>query len=378
MKKTDKKKILILSANFGDGHKQVAKAITEAAEGAGQEIETITLDIMEWTHPRLYPLSHFIYIRGIKKLPFIYSFLYKNTREPSYLSAKLNSILASGLEQVTAIIKDINPSVVVSTYPFAAGIMSKIKEAGLSQVPAITVITDYTDHSYWIHPYTDQYLVGSKEVGERLISLGVEPEKIKNTGIPIRQRFSEVHSKAELSKKYKLEPGKYTVLVMGGGDGLLGNGLSTLHALERIPKPLQIFFVCGRNKKLQNQLENRLNDSIHSIRVLGYFEKIDELMAVSDLMITKPGGVTISEAMAMELPMLIHNPLPGQEEDNADYLLHEGFAILAKSNRDVNAQLKLLFSESGLLKQIKSRIHHHQRNGYPLQAFETILRCIPE
>lgn len=377
MRNVEKEKILILSANFGDGHKQVAKAITEVAELSYPEVETATLDIMKWIHPRLNPISHFLYIRGIKRLPFLYSFIYKRTRKPNSFSMKLNSILSSGLEPVLEIINNMKPSVVVSTYPFAAGIMSKLKELELISVPIVTVITDYTDHSYWLHPNTDHYLVGSKEVGEQLITLGIERSKIKNTGIPIRQQFFEKHSRIALAEKFDFDPKKFTLLVMGGGDGLIGKGFSTLQALENIPHPVQIVIVCGRNKKLKLQLENRLKNSIHKIRIVGFCENIADLMAISDLMITKPGGVTTSEAIEMDLPMLIYKPLPGQEEDNANYLLGEGMAVLAKNDRDLSAKLQSLVGHSKQLKSMKLRIRAYHRWTLKKDPLKAILQSIP-
>ncbi|NHM30753.1 MGDG synthase family glycosyltransferase [Neobacillus terrae] len=376
MRNGKKKKILILSANFGDGHKQVAKAITESVECSYSEMETETMDIMKWIHPRLNPLGHFLYVRGIKKLPFLYSLIYKSTRKPNAFSLKLNSILSSGLEPVLEIIKKINPTAVVSTYPFAAGIMSKLKEQGLLDVPIITVITDYTDHSYWLHPNTDLYLVGSKEIGERLVKLGVDPERIKDTGIPIRQQFYEKYSRVTIAEKYDFDPKRFTLLVMGGGDGLIGKGFSNLEAWRNLPEPIQIIIVCGRNRRLKSQLESRLKNSIHKIRIVGFCGNVAELMAVSDLMITKPGGVTTSEAIEMELPMLIYQPLPGQEEDNADFLLREGMAVTAKNEKDLSALLYSLVCDPKHLTNLKLRMKAYHRWILPQDPVKAILQSI--
>ena len=202
MNDNEKDKILILSATFGDGHKQVAKAISEAVEYTLPNASPIILDIMEWIHPYLYPVSLFVYKRGIKRFPQVYSYFYKKTRVKNSFSTKLNSLFTFGLQTMLEVIQRIKPRVVVSTYPFAAGIISKLKEQGLINIPAVTIITDYTDHSYWIHPYTDLYIVGSNQVRDRLISLGIEDDKIKDTGIPVRQRFIESQPRELLLEKY--------------------------------------------------------------------------------------------------------------------------------------------------------------------------------
>jgi processive 1,2-diacylglycerol beta-glucosyltransferase len=375
MNNREKDKYLILSATFGEGHKQVANAISEAVNEMAADAEPITMDIMEWIHPTLYPISHYIYKKSIKKFPQVYSFLYKKTRVKNSFSIKLNSIFLSGMQTVLKIIQEIKPKVVVSTYPFAAGIISRLKEQGLIDIPAVTIITDYTDHSYWIHPSTDQYVVGSARLRDQLIVLGVEADKIKNTGIPVRKRFMDVLPKGLLLDKYMINPNMFTLLIMGGGDGFFGKGISTFKALESISTPIQLFIVCGKNKKLKTQLEWELKDSKHDVRIFGYCEKVEELMAISDLMISKPGGVTTSEAMAMDLPILLYHSLPGQEEDNAEYLCRSGFALSAKSEKELIAQIENLVRDSAPLRWMKQRMKKYQTKTSSIDALHVIIEA---
>ncbi|WP_066073764.1 MGDG synthase family glycosyltransferase [Neobacillus soli] len=371
----EKDKYLILSATFGEGHKQVANAISETVDYMLADAEPITIDVMEWIHPYLYPISHYLYKKGINKFPQLYSFFYRKTRVRSSFSVKLNSLFLLGMQSMLKIIQEIKPKVVVSTYPFAAGIISKLKEQGLIDIPAVTIITDYTDHSYWIYPYTDQYVVGSTQVRDRLISLGVKEYKIKYTGIPVRKIFMEALPRELLIEKYRIKPNIFTILIMGGGDGFFGKGLSTFRALELITTPIQLIIVCGRNKKLKKQLECELKDSKHDVRIMGYCENIHELMAISDLMISKPGGVTTSEALAMELPLLIYHSLPGQEEDNAEYLFSSGYAFVAKSEKDLIEQVENLVKDSAPLKLMKQRIKKHQSKTSSSEALRVIVKA---
>ncbi|MGZ4160741.1 MAG: MGDG synthase family glycosyltransferase [Neobacillus sp.] len=370
----EKDKILILSATFGEGHKQVANAISEAVDFSLPDVEPVILDIMHWLHPYLYPVSNYFYKKVIKKFPQVYSYLYRKTRESSPFSDKLNALFSLGMGSMLEILERINPKVVVSTYPFAAGIMSKLKEQGLINVPIVTIITDYTDHSYWIHPYTDQYVVGSEEVKDRLISLGVERYKIKCTGIPIRQKFIQTQSREILALQYGLNSNTFTVLVMGGGEGFIGKGLSTFHAFESLSTPIQFIIICGRNKKLQKKLEEELRNSKHKVLLMGFCENVNELMALSDLMISKPGGVTTSEALAMELPLLIYNPLPGQEEDNADYLVKSGLAILAENELDLIDKIHHMIHDSIPLLSMKLRTKLYQTKTSSFDALDVIIR----
>ena len=376
MNDNEKDKILILSATFGDGHKQVAKAISEAVEYTLPNASPIILDIMEWIHPYLYPVSLFVYKRGIKRFPQVYSYFYKKTRVKNSFSTKLNSLFTFGLQTMLEVIQRIKPRVVVSTYPFAAGIISKLKEQGLINIPAVTIITDYTDHSYWVHPYTDLYIVGSNQVRDRLISQGIENDKIKNTGIPVRQRFIESQPRELLLEKYGMNSNKFTVLLMGGGDGFIGKGRSTFRALESVSQTLQLIIVCGRNKKLKKQLELELKDYKHDVLLLGFCENIQELMAISDLMITKPGGVTTSEALAMGLPLLIYHPLPGQEEDNAEFLWKSGLAFLAKTENDLILKIESILNDSRDLKSMQTLTEPYQTRTSSFDALNVIVQAI--
>ncbi len=374
MNDCEKEKILILSATFGDGHKQVAKAINEAIEFTLPNVEPIILDVMEWIHPSLYPVSNYFYRRIIKKFPQVYSYLYKRTREKNSFSVRLNTLFTVGMGSMLEILEKINPSVVVSTYPFASSIMSKLKEQGLIDIPFVTIITDYTDHSFWIHPYTDQYIVGSNQIRDRLICLGVESHKINNTGIPICQKFLKHQSRSILAPKYGLNSNKFTILVMGGGDGFIGKGLSSFQAFEGLALQVQFIIICGRNKRLRKQIEEELKTSKHNFLVTGYCDCVNEMMAISDLLISKPGGVTISEAMAMELPLLIYNPLPGQEEDNATFLVDAGLAFRAENEKELITKIHSIIYDSIPLLSMKQKTRKYQTKTASIDALDIILR----
>ncbi|MGG0656066.1 MGDG synthase family glycosyltransferase [Rummeliibacillus pycnus] len=370
----EKDKILILSATFGDGHKQVAKAISEAVNSCSANLEPITIDVMQWLHPYLNPVINYFYKMVIKKFPNIYGYFYQKTKKRNSFSDKLDVLFSSDMDTMLDILKRVNPKVVVSTYPFAASIISKLKEQRLIDIPVVTIITDYTNHSYWMHPFTDQYLVGSEQVKASLIASGVESDKIKCTGIPIMQKFAHKEPREQLALKYSLNPKQLTVLVMGGGDGFIGKGLKTFKAFEKLEVPIQLIIICGRNNKLQKQLSEVLSDSKHKVLLLGYSENVHELMAISDLLISKPGGVTITEAMAMELPLLIYHPLPGQEAGNADYLMDLELAMLCENEIDVINKIQQIMNNSFQLDSIKHRTKLFPAKNSSIDAVDVILQ----
>ncbi|XJZ28269.1 glycosyltransferase [Bacillota bacterium Lsc_1132] len=365
-------KILILSGRFGEGHLQAAKAIQEAAKLKYPEVQTMVVDFMEWAHPNLFPVSHFVYMKGIKTFPQLYGFFYQKTYKSSSFSKKLNDAFSLGMRKMLHLLAAYKPSVVVSTYPFASSVLSKLKENGLTNVPLVTVITDHTHHSYWLHPYTDQYMVGSKQIKEKLIRLGIQAKKIATTGIPIRTTFLEKSDKQAVMEKYQLEKSKPTILIMGGGEGLIGKGMLDPKTLEQFPQPLQLLVLCGHNEKLREQLLSELACSKHSIKLLGYIERVDELMAVSDMIITKPGGVTTSEALAMELPMLLYKPLPGQEQDNARFLTASGAAVIAQNPTELYALLADMIENKPLLAKMKENCGKIQKSQAAFHAVTII------
>lgn len=368
-------KMLILSGSLGDGHKQAANALREASRlyPSEVEVETLVVDFMEWTHPHLHSLGRYLYIQGVRKFPSVYGYLFQKTRRPNSLSDVLKRLKWFGLSRTIRLIENFQPDVIVSTFPVAAAAISNLKGHGLTTIPSVTVITDHTDHSYWVHNHTDQYIVGSGRVRESLIRLGVPEAKIAVTGIPIRPDFCRAYDRNVLFEKYGLQSDLPTILVMGGGFGMIGSGLVDLMQSDVLSSPLQFIIVCGHNEKLKSQLTAALAESKHRIMITGFIDHVHELMAISDLIITKPGGLTTSEAIALELPMLLYKPLPGQEQDNAAYLLQAGLAMQADNEGDLFAKLTEAMEDSRMLAAMRMKAKQMQGKRAAYQALDTIL-----
>jgi processive 1,2-diacylglycerol beta-glucosyltransferase len=372
----NKEKILILTGNYGDGHVQVAQALYESIQLRFPTLEPVIFDFMEYTHPYSKHVSRSLYFQGIKKFPKVYGYVYQQTRRMNPISKMMKKIFSTGMGRMLKLIEEVQPAVVVSTFPLAAAVMSKLKSLGLTDIPTITTITDHTDHSCWIYPYTDKYIVGSGIVRDSLIHLGVGEARIAVTGIPIRQQFLQSIQREEIFQKYNLDLHLPTVLVMGGGCGLIGEGSSTIKKFEELPQTIQIIIVCGRNEKLQMKLKAKLQNSKHHIRLTGYLNNVQELMAIADLMITKPGGVSTFEAIAMELPMLLYKPIPGQEEDNAKFLVQSGVAIQAMKAGDLMDHLSKLLSNAELLQQMRENAKNFHPKESAFASAEVIISSI--
>ncbi|WKB36266.1 glycosyltransferase [Terrilactibacillus sp. S3-3] len=249
------------------------------------------------------------------------------------------------------------PDVIISTFPIAAGMMSLIKEAGwLRSVPLITVITDHSVHSAWIHPQTDLYLVGSDAVKMGLLEMGVESDKVKVTGIPIHPKFSIEQNRSRLRNKYHIGQDQKVLLIMGGGVGIFKHFQPVLKQLDNMPWKLKIVIICGHNQKLYHHFMEISRSSKHDIQVEAFVNNINEWMAIADVMITKPGGLTISEAIASELPMIIFKPLGGQEADNTHFLLSSGIAIAADNRSELIDQLNHLLANESILDLMRANM----------------------
>ncbi|MGZ0043057.1 MGDG synthase family glycosyltransferase [Paenibacillus ottowii] len=372
MKKVKKEKILILTGNYGNGHIQVAQALQDAMQIRFPHMEPVVIDVMEWVHPYVNHWSRLIYLQTIKTLPQVYGYLFQKTRKQNALSHIIKTVFSTGMGRMMKLISKIQPAIVVSTFPWAAGVISKLKSNGLINIPMVTIITDHTDHSSWIYPYTDQYIVGSRVVRDSLIQLGVEEARIADTGIPIRLQFSQSIEREKTAKKYGLDPYMPTVLVMGGGCGMIGDGSTTIQEIGQLRQPVQFIIVCGQNEKLRMELSEKLKGSKHCIYLTGYIHDVHELMAVSDIMITKPGGVTTFEAIAMELPMLLCKPIPGQEEDNAEFLVRSGVAIYAETSRDLTERLSQLLDDAKLLQDMRENTKQFHPKESAFASLEVI------
>jgi processive 1,2-diacylglycerol beta-glucosyltransferase len=369
------RRILILTGSLGDGHNKAAQALVEAAGLYYPGVEVKVVDYLEWTHPYLHGVGQFCYMQWVKSLPSVYGFLYRSTRRDNTLSQWFKRMKSFSTDRMLELLHDYRPTEVVSTFPGAAAAMSYLKCNGLTTVPTVTVMTDYTDHSYWVHPGTDRYLVGAEHLKKVLLRYGVSESHINVTGIPVRLPFTQDYNRDELRDKYGLDRNKPAVLIMGGGHGLIGKQFADVLRSSELALPVQFIFVCGRNAKLKQRLEEAFcgEESNHTIRVMGFVDHIHELMALSDMIITKPGGLTVSEAMALELPMLLYNPIPGQEEGNAEYLIRLGAAIEAYDPAELKNRLLEVLSEPAQLSLLRKNAGSNRLKEGARQALNAIL-----
>lgn len=264
------------------------------------------------------------------------------------------------------------PDVIVCTHATPAGIVGElIRREGLRAV-LVSVITDFTIHRLWIHPATSAYFIAHASLKEKLIAHNVAPEKIHAFGIPVDNAFKQLYDKEKILKAFHVASAARVVLLMGGGSGLLPME-RIVSSLNEIETPLCMLMVTGSNKALYRRLRAVRLNRRHQGIVLGFADNVHEIMAASDVLISKAGGLTASEALCAHLPMLIYCPIPGQEEANARFLEDAGVALRIHNPHLLNRKINEIFRIDGNALQ-KMKIHA-ERAAKP-NAAEEILKYI--
>ncbi len=315
------------------GHQKAAEAIMEAASRMDPRVECVGLDAVNHAYPVLGNVVNRMYLQMLKRAPIIWDYLYDNpdieevTRDARGFITLISSFRAKQL------LKKNHPSAVICTQAVPATAMAAIKRRGQLKVPLVGVVTDFGVHRYWLHPEVDLYLVGHEDVRQELIEKGIHANRVWVTGIPIKPKFGETSNQPEERRHLRLDPRLKTILVMGGRHGL-GSLDELVEALKTIPLAFQVLVVCGKNRGLHKKI-SKATRGLAEFHVLGYVKDTAPLMGVSDLIITKPGGLTCSEALAKQLPIILTNPLPGQEERNVRFLTKHRVARLARNSEEL-------------------------------------------
>ncbi len=319
-----------MSVTVGAGHMRTAEALKKAALAAAPEAEVVILDTFRYASPFLEKVVLGTYIEMLKMSPVIYGYLYRQAEHGQPLSGRgktefnrILNILAA--PRLVKYINNYKPETIICTHPFPLGIASYMKKKGTFKGPVFGVITDYTIHSFWIFPEVDYYVVGSEKLVEQCVDYGITPQQVCPTGIPINPEFGVRYDRKKLKGQLGLDPELPAILLMGGGLGM-GPLESSLKVLGD-SKDYQILCVAGSNKTLQERLNRAAQLLSCQAKVYGFVENIHQLMAASDFMVGKAGGLTCAEAMAQALPIFIIDPLPGQEERNTEFMTAVGSGV---------------------------------------------------
>lgn len=257
------------------------------------------------------------------------------------------------------LIKEKSPDIIISTHPFSSQMVSYLKRKGKIHLSLATIMTDFASHEQWLvgHEYTDYFFVSNANMKKELCDFGVEESKIHVTGIPMSDRFFEHFDRNDVCRLFELDSSKKVILFFGGGEFGLGKDrtIQILRSfIENIPN-YQIVAIAGKNEKMKEHFESLVSEENASsrVKVLGFTDKVPELMSISDLVVTKPGGLTTTESLASNLPLVMINPIPGQEEQNAEFLENYGAGIWIRKNDDPNKIIQNLFASDKKIEEMR-------------------------
>lgn len=348
-------KIMIMTASIGHGHNQVAKVMRENLLKENNQLEIKIVDFMEILENLFGKIIITAYLKIIDTFPSWYHFIYYTTSKINK-GEKVKDLFAYRYKKkVLNIIQEYNPDAILFTNPFLLIIVGYLKKLEKINAYTAVMITDYTAHSIWINSYVDRYFVGCEELKSELIIKGIPKNRIEISGIPIDKKFYMENNKYAIRNTLGFKVEIPTILIMGGGLGL-GSIDGVLTSLNSIKHPLQLIVVTGTNHTLKKKLDNRIEGFNHLLKVFGFCDNIYELMDCADLLISKSGGVTVTEAINKKLPMLIVDPIPGQELENAKYLLKIGVGILISEPKEIKEKLEdLMIDNQKLLKEMQER-----------------------
>ena len=334
--------ILIVTGKFGMGHWSASMSLRQQLLRAFPEAQVEVMDLIAYTnhnYESMYKWFNVLVTRGSG----LFNLYYKFTQNKDSDERPLNDEQCP--DRVEELFERKQPDVIIATHPICARIVARWKKETGSSLPMVTCVTDLTSHSEWIHRVTDCYLVGTEEIRERLAAKGVSRDIIYVTGIPVRAEFKLPVHRGDRKER--------NLLIMGGGLGMMPRKDSFYEALDTMPG-VHTTIITGRNQKLYDRLVNKYEN----IRVIGFTDRVYEYMAWADLVLTKPGGITMFESIFSELPILAWEPFLEQEKNNARFLVKRGLGrVAAKESDECLAAIRELIYDDDTLADMSARMH---------------------
>lgn len=372
-------RVLILSASAGTGHLRAADALEKAARAHPETGEVLHLDALHFTNKMFRRFYGEFYTDLVRSAPLLLGWFYETSDEP-WKTEKMRLMLdRMNTGPLVHRIKRFNPDITVCTHFLPAEILSHLMKHGKVETRLSIVVTDYYVHAMWLSRLFHRYFVANEESRVQLENIGFPPEAVTVSGIPIDPVFAQQKDRNALRQKYGLRQDIPVLLVSAGALGV-SSAERIAEVLSTLSDPLQIVVICGKNEKLhQTVLEQKMRleaECDHfSITVLGYTTEMDEWMKASDLYIGKPGGLTTAEALSCGLPMVIYQPIPGQEERNSDFLLENGAAVKCNQLATMAYKVELLLRDPERRAKMSLRA---RALGRPMAATEVIQQLIDE
>lgn len=352
------KKILIFYASYGGGHLSAANSIKDYLSNHYENIDVELIDCMKYINKPIEKITTTAYNEMAKKAPWAWGKIYSDSQKGplAHITTRSNQVFAIKLLRL---LREKKPDLIISTHPFGSQMCSYLKRKGKITSKIATILTDFAPHDQWLvgSDYTDYFFVAHNKMKEYLISKNIPENKIFATGIPISNKFLETFDTSKILNSLGLKENLKTVLFFAGGKFGLGKSrtLEIFNTLVNDFNNIQVIAISGKNKKMYEEFNQivKIANKTDFIKVFEFVNNVPELMAVSDVVITKPGGLTTTESLVSGLPMIIINPIPGQEEENAQFLEHSNVGIWLKKQMNITETISNFLSDNEKLKQMK-------------------------
>ena len=367
--------ILILSASTGGGHMRASKAIEGYMTQQNKDINVKIVDSLLYISPILNKTVTGGYVYLATKTPRLYGKLYDLTNKDHKLAnfvTRVNNIFANKL---LPLIDDFKPDVIITTHPFPTEMMSRLKSKREINIPLICIMTDYAPHKAWINEKVDAYIVANDDMVGKMVSEGVDSKCIYPYGIPVDEVFFEEKEKQLVLEELGLDRNLPTILMMAGSFGV-NNVFDVYKNIVDIDLDFQIILVTGRNQKLYNNFEDIIGESTKKTKLIYFTNEINKFMQASDIIITKPGGLTVTEALACNIPMAVFDAIPGQEEENAEFLIKHNMAVRIKDGDSCRNAIVELLKDGNKLENMKEACKSFDKNDSSKNIFLLINELI--
>lgn len=354
-------KILLLTAATGGGHLRASNAVERyIRDNTGHDVKSV--DTLKAVGRFLDKTVCDSYLFMAKKVPALFGRLYKQTNKQNLFSDLVPKLSGMFSNLLLPAIEAYHPDVIITTHPFATEMVSDLKEDGSVTAPLICILTDYGVHRAWIADYVDAYVVASDDIVPELMTFGVPKEKIYPFGIPVHDVFFDREDRSMILRDLNFDPELPTLLFMAGSFGV-SNIIKLYRDLTETNVKMQIIVITGRNRKLYEAFEKELASGARLPTRLIYFtDEVEKYMHASDLLVTKPGGLTVSEALACNLPLAVFDAIPGQEEDNANFLKTHDMGVRLHKGDDFAEQISSLLMEKQKLQAMRENCEEFDKS----------------
>jgi processive 1,2-diacylglycerol beta-glucosyltransferase len=369
------KNIIVFHISQFGGHRRAADNIKEAFAFRDGNVKVTTINGLRYFYPRGEKFIDFTYTAVIKYFPHLWGNIYDKDDVVKNLNSAQKLVNKISFKKLQKLIDEGNPSCFVATQAFPCGVVADFKKKFSVKIPLIAVVTDYFPHRFWIHPQVDKYVVACEKAKDILVKEGVSPDKVKVLGIPISMKFMETYPRKEIAKRLKFKEHLPTVLIMGGGWGL-GPIEKIAKELDALKEDFQTIVVCGRNRRLFRKLARKKHKFKKPLYPFGYARFINKLMDFSDIIITKGGGITISESLAKGMAIILSRPIPGQEERNVEYLLGRKAVIQADEVEEIAAAVKSLLDDPKKMYNLKEAAKANAFIDSSLRIVDLVLEAV--